>query len=78
MSKNRDEQSKYQGELHAALQLVRDDAASRARISMDAMHDKPLDGWSTWQHVEYHQKRIDEASAVQHYCFIRMMQIEPD
>ena len=67
-----------QNELHKALEIVRQDAFHSERENTVRLDGKPLNGWSPEKHAAYYEKAINQALAVQAYCFTRMMQINPD
>jgi len=64
--------------LYRALQIVQDDAKNRELYYISEQQKLPPSGWSREKHVSYCQQEIDEATATQHYCFIRMAQLSPD
>lgn len=74
MARKTEEQHK----LYQALSVVKDDAEKREEYHNHQLWCAPLHGWSQEKHNEYHKKFLEEAKQVQHYCFIRQMQIDPD
>jgi hypothetical protein len=67
-----------QNELYHALQLIRKDAEVEAQHHDEALKKMPPYGWTRVKHEAYHTKYRNEALAVSRYCFVRMMQIDPD
>jgi hypothetical protein len=71
-------ENRKKNEIEKALQLVRADARERERWHIEQLGVKPVYGWSQDKHICYHRHFAHEANVVAHYCFVRMMQIDPD
>lgn len=64
--------------IETALRMVMNDAEKQMEYWRGELKNKPLQGWSDEKHIDYCHREIDEASKARHYCFIRLMQINPD
>jgi len=65
-------------ELLQALTLVRRDAQAQLEKAQLALSKPPLFGWSQEKHDSYFLRAIAEARAVEKFCLVRTMQIDPD
>lgn len=65
-------------ELYRALDMVHDDAKKQFEHHNHQQWCAPLQGWSQEKHDAYHKKYAEQAKEVADYCFVRMMQINPD
>jgi len=64
--------------LVAALEAVNIDAGRRIEQERKNLAAPPLYGWSQEKHEAYHQRQLDQAQTAAKYCFLRLMEINPD
>ena len=65
-------------ELYHALDVTRREAEREVVYWQMQSGKKPLFGWSREKHEAYCLKQTEQARAASAFCFIRMMQIDPD
>lgn len=64
--------------LYRALAEVRMDALKEFKEHERQLTMPPLYGWSQEKHNAYHLAHKEKASQAENFCFLRMMQIDPD
>lgn len=72
--------SKYveQGERYQALKQVYKIACEEIHAEREALRMRPLPGWETERHQEYHAQALLAAEAAERWLFLHLMRIDPD